>query len=140
MNANWQLDRMGYQANLAAATYYLPQPAGNLTAANRYYWDMQGFSDIGVSFYLVASDANNTLTLTFESSNDATAWVDISMAGYDLNQNAYGTASWVANNSTMSRQVDFDNLLARYFSVKIVVALGGAANNSVSVYSQRTSI
>lgn len=100
--------------NLAAATYYYPSSDGR-TRGKFNYVSIHGETSGGV-------------TVTFEGKNDdSTDWKDITPAGYRLDDNSNGNASFV----DQSFIVDFDGLRVRNFRIKVVTA---DATNGVQLH------
>lgn len=113
--------------NVSAATHYYPDANG----AN-----MSGFNDMSFTGKLI--DADGTLTITFEATNDEDAasadWIDISQSGYDANGHAYGNSNITVTNGTVTFAWSFDNFNWRLYRVKLVAS---GATNTVIVKQRR---
>lgn len=117
---NSVIDVIANATNVPAGPTYYPAATG---------LDMLNYTD--VSFEL--NGASGITTLTFEASNDSafTTPQDVSKAGYDLKNNALGTASWTDPQTI----VDFDNLNTRYIRVKVI----GDGSNTLKITARRKS-
>lgn len=107
--------------------------ATNITAATNYYpsstgMSMDGFKDMSITGKFI--DADGTMTMTVEASNDedsATAdWVQI--YGFDTKNNAI-VNSWTITNGTLTFAIDFDNL--NYSLFRIVMINNGSTNTGI---------
>jgi hypothetical protein len=84
-----------------------------------------------VSSHMVMSGG---VTVTFEAKiDDSTDWVDITPAGYRLDDNTTGNASFVDQTAL----VDFDDLHVRNFRTKVVTA---DATNGVQLHQKYTAL
>ena len=106
-------------SNLAAGTHYFASPAGQ---------SMDGYNDMSLTGSLL--DADGTVTLSVEGSNDETAlganWIQL--YGYDT-KNALNTNSLTVTNGTLTFSWDFDNLNYKYY--RVVVVTNGATNTLI---------
>ena len=72
--------------NISAATHYYPSSAG---------FSMDGYKDLTIQYGL--TDADGALTFTVEAKNDDSAdWIDITKAGYRLDDHTTGNTSLFA--------------------------------------------
>lgn len=90
----------------------------NLAAATNYYPDSTGIDMDGISDISVGMVCSGGVTITFEASHDGTNFTDITKAGYSLNTNATGAASFIDKTDI----VDFDGIDTKRFRVKSVTA------------------
>jgi len=108
--------------NVTAATHYYPSATGE---------SMDGYDDMSLTGKLI--DADGTLTLTVEGTNDedtATAdWIDVTKGGYRTDDNSVGNASITVTNGTETFAIDFDNFNYKYYRVKVVA--DGATNTVI---------
>jgi len=116
----------------APTTYYYPSAAGT---------NLDGFDHLSVRALLISGDADNTLTMTVESDNGTGtfAW-DETPGMYNWMTGTYGTASFVANNSTVACRLLAFNHNARMWRVKIVCLLAAAANNSLIISIRKVKV
>lgn len=113
--------------SLAAGTTYYPSSAGMA---------MGGYKDLGVDVLLATTGAGDSIVVTLEATNDTTnppaagSWVDITLAGWDLNTGAALAPPMTAAGAAgaYNKVVDWDNLNTRRFRFKVVVVK--AVNNS----------
>ena len=106
-------------SNLAAGTHYFASPSGQ---------SMDGYNDMSLTGSLL--DADGTVTLTVECTNDETVaganWVQI--YGYDT-KNASDVNSLTVTNGTLTFAWDFDNMNYKYY--RVVVVTTGATNTII---------
>jgi len=106
--------------NLGAATVYYPSATGQSMA------NLNNVSTHGVT--------SGGVTTTFEARiDDSTDWVDITPAGYRLDDNTTGNASFV----DQTFMLDFDDLHVRHIRIKSVTA---DATNGVQYHWKLTAI
>jgi len=108
--------------NVAAATVYYPSALG---------YSNDGTKDESTSYKFI--DADGTITLTHESTNDEDQtnadWVDDTKALYDRNADATGASSFTVTNGTMTGILDSDNNSARFSRWKVVYS--GSTNTAI---------
>lgn len=97
------------EVDLSADTYYYPSSDGI---------EMKGFDDFSIGYVL-----SGGVTLTIEAIQDVEAeetptWMDITLAGYNVNTNVTGNVSFV----DVTGLVDFDNANLSKFRIKIVTS------------------
>jgi len=107
----------------AGSPYYYPAATG---------LNADGYDHLTFRIQIVSGNVNNSVTATVESDDGVTwtfAW-DESRGLWNWMTGARGTASWVANNSTVYARLLAFNHNARLWRVKLVIVDGGAAANS----------
>lgn len=127
---NQSPDRLAYVAdslldttNIAAATNYYPSATG---------MSMDGYKGISASFKLI--DADGTMTLSFEFTNDEDTtnadWIDGSLTGVDIKTgiNVLTSALTVTNN-TLTGGILFKDM--NFSSVRIKMVNDGATNTGI---------
>ena len=119
----------------ATNTYYYPAANGAL---------MAGFKDLSLEFILSSNGAGDSITLTFEISQDPAAapaagsWVNVMLSGWDTNAGAAAAASYAAAGvgSTVTNILDWDNLNAVHY--RVVLAVVRATANLTATLHTRT--
>lgn len=126
--------KVGSDGTLAAATQraegsystYTDAASGVADGTYNHYYDMEGYSGIGIQSTL--NNGSGTCTLTVEASlqNDGvTAQADCDYV--DVTESVFGSASYTGADNPIMLLDDTGALaLAKYVKVKIVTASGGA--------------
>jgi hypothetical protein len=113
----------------------------NITDATNYYpsslWmSMDWFKDTSISGKFI--DADGTMTMTIEATNDEDAvnatWVQI--YAYDTKNNVMAN-SWTVTNWTLTFAIDLDNLNANLFRI---VMINSWATNTAEIKLRRKSL
>jgi len=121
LNEQYQLLNTLDTTNLGADTHYYPSTSG---------YDMDGYKDLSFTGKFI--DADGTVTLTIEASNDedSTAtnrdWVAIQF--YDCNA-ASDASSVTVTNGTITFAIDLENVIFKY--VRAVIVNDGATNTVI---------
>jgi hypothetical protein len=142
--------RRGQETNPLSAQYVVEQLLYTAAyPANTTLWypsangaPHAGYKDLSIDFQMIAG-ALNTVTLTVEATDDdvTPTWHDITMAGYELQTNAVGAASFVtAIAGTLNGILDFDELNVKLWRIKIVSSNGGAAVSTVKLFARRKAL
>ena len=122
----------------AGGTYYYPSANGAL---------MAGFKDLSLEFILSANGAGDSITLTFEISQDTAAapaagsWVNVMLSGWDTGAGAAAAASYAAAGvgSTTTGIVDWDELNAKQFRVVLTV-VRAVANLTATLHARQKAL
>lgn len=119
LNTKYQQDSIVDTTNVAAATNYYPSSTG---------MSMDGFKDMSLTGTLI--DADGTMTLTVEASNDEDTtnanWIQV--YGYDCLNNAM-VNSWTITNGTLTFAIDFESF--NFSNFRIVMVNNGASNTAI---------
>ena len=106
----------------------------DLGAATNYYPSSTGAAMSDSNNFSIHAVTSGGVTTTVEGKiDDSTDWVDITPAGYRLDDNTTGNASFVDQTFIL----DFDNLHVRNVRIKSITA---DATNAVQYHIKRTSI
>jgi hypothetical protein len=105
--------------NVTAATHYYPAATGS---------DISGYEHMSLSGKLI--DADGTLTLTVEATNDEDTtnadWIQV--YGYD-DKNNVTVNSWTVTNGTLTYAISFNVANYQHWRVKLVAS--GATNTVI---------
>jgi hypothetical protein len=107
----------------AASPHYYPASTG---------LNADGYDHLTFRLQLVSGNVNNFVTATIHADDGTTGtfpW-DESLGMWNWMTGAYGTASWIANNSTVYARLQATNHNARLWRVRLVIVDGAAAANS----------
>jgi len=121
--ASYVLDSLLDTTNIAAATNYYPSATG---------MSMDGFKDLSLTGKLI--DADGTMTLTIEATNDEDTtnadWIDASLTFKDVKTGINVIAAALTlTNTTLTLGLETDNFNFSYFRVKLVN--DGATNTGI---------
>ncbi len=108
--------------------------AVDIAAATNYYPSSDGRSMGNINNVSIQGVISGGVTFTFEvKTDDSTDWIDITQAGYRLNDNSLGNVSIVDE----SFIIDFDDLHVRHIRIKSVTS---DSTNAVQYHWKLTSI
>ena len=107
--------------DLAAGTHYYDSASGQKTGG-RSFLSLTGFLD----------DADGTITVTVEGTNDLSVPAWVQLYGYDT-KGATDANSVTVTNTNVTFAWDFDNITYRYYRVKVV---NTGATNVVKIYGR----
>ena len=114
--------------NLAIATYHYPSATGAAMLPSK-----------DLSFTGKIIDADGTVTVTFEGTNDedlATAdWIDFTPMGTRTDLGTMGHASIAVTNGTLTFGMDFDEVNYDYYRVQVICA--DSATNTVIIKQRK---